>query len=650
MASNTVWGLDIGNSAIKAVKMTRSGTECTIVDFDILDLPLIENETERPARVKEALQALAQNHKFGSDHVYVSVVGNVCLHREFQLPPGSEDKLRDLVQYEAKQQISLPLEQVEWNFEIFDDPAGVGIALIAVRKNEIQDLMSVCESAGLNVRGITPAPLALFNFINYEFRPENTTLILDAGAKGTDFVVMNKRQVYFRTIQIAGREITRVLENKFKVPYDKAEELKKNISKSPQAEKILTVIEPTLRQLGAEVQRTVGFYKSKARGQKIGQAYLLGHTFRLPKMAEYLQTQVREAPFALVEGLQRVKLAETISSEVWDHEFPTLAVAIGLGLQGLRLSELKLNLLPGSKESEIERDRWKPWVIAATVMLIATLGYSYTQAQSKNADYEQELVDLKHVTETAKKNDAAMAAVLTGVPEMKLQADRWAHVAADRGKLAPIFSRILALQSKDKPFFGAENKVYVTGLYVSRIPPSNGGGLPESQDRQNISKGHDILNGKNSLYKALANPKADEPLNAPLEMRPDIPMVVILSGEVESARTRQVCTQLEDLLKSMPEVQNLAIEPNENGPTYTEQVPTYLWGGEIKPSDKPADEKAGAATVAADVKKTQYGTFHAMFRWNPKSSPDREPAERAAAPVAAKTAGKDAAAKPAGSK
>ena len=33
-------------------------------------------------------------------------------------------------------------------------------------------------------------------------------------------VVMAKRQVYFRTIQIAGREITRVLENKFKVSYD----------------------------------------------------------------------------------------------------------------------------------------------------------------------------------------------------------------------------------------------------------------------------------------------------------------------------------------------------------------------------------------------------------------------------------------------
>src|SRR5439155_9321443 len=121
---------------------------------------------------------------------------------------------------------------------------------------------------GLNVRGITASPLSLFNFIQYEFRPDNTTLILDAGAKGTDFVVMNKRQIYFRSIQIAGREITRVLENKFKVPYDKAESLKKNIEKSPQMDQILTVIEPTLRNLGADVQRTIGFYKAKSRGQR----------------------------------------------------------------------------------------------------------------------------------------------------------------------------------------------------------------------------------------------------------------------------------------------------------------------------------------------------------------------------------------------
>ena len=55
------------------------------------------------------------------------------------------------------------------------------------------------------------------------------------------------------------------------------------------------------------------------------------------KFAEWTghQAQVREAPFAIVEGLQRLKLDATCNAEVWDREFPTLPVAMGLGLQEL---------------------------------------------------------------------------------------------------------------------------------------------------------------------------------------------------------------------------------------------------------------------------------------------------------------------------
>src|SRR5438874_100354 len=105
MASNTVWGLDIGNSAIKAVKMQRSGNECSIVDFDIIDIPGGDDPAERPARLQEAMKNLTDTHKFGSDPVFLGVPGAVCLHREFSLPPGTESKLHELVQFEARQQI-----------------------------------------------------------------------------------------------------------------------------------------------------------------------------------------------------------------------------------------------------------------------------------------------------------------------------------------------------------------------------------------------------------------------------------------------------------------------------------------------------------------------------------------------------------------
>ena len=637
MAANTVWGLDIGNSAIKVVKMTRVGpTECMIVEFDIVDIPLGEDDKDRASRIQQAMNTLTSNHKFGNDQVFVSVAGNVCLHREFQLPPGSEEKLADLVTYEAKQQIPFPLDQVEWGFERYEDPNGVGVALIAVRKNDIQELMNMCKNCKLNVRGITAAPMSLFNFIHFEFRPENTTLILDAGAKGTDFVVMNKRQVYFRTIQIAGREITRVLENKFKVSYDKAEDLKKNISKSPQLAKILAVIEPTLRQLGAEVQRTIGFYKSKARGQRIGQCYLLGHTFRLPKMAEYLQTQVREAPFALVEGLQRVKLAESINADVWNSEFPTMAVAIGLGLQGLGLSELTLNLIPQEVRDTEATNKWKPWAAASAALIGLTLFYSLSQAQSANAAYEKKVKELSEIETLAKKYEKEEKEAIAGLPERKVLATRWSHIAHDRGKLNQVFNTLAALRSPDgKAFFGQENKIFLTGLRLSRMPLGAPGDLVFGPERESLKQA-DALNGPRSLYAVLNKPNSEDPLLLPVEQRPDVPLVAILTGEVESGPNAiKTVSALEELLKKMPEIKEVRIDRAESGPVYIEHPAEYDWDGKMKVSDK-----AVAATVDTSGKKLQYSTFSAVLRWNDPNDPDAEPSDKSAAAAPARPSSK----------
>ncbi|HYF48533.1 MAG TPA: pilus assembly protein PilM [Planctomycetota bacterium] len=627
MAATTVWGLDIGNSAIKAVKMTRVGPACKIEDFDIVEIPPGEDDKDRSARLQTALTNLTANHKFGRDPVIVAVTGNICLHREFQLPPGSDDKLGELVQYEAKQQIPFPLDQVEWGYERYEDPSGVGVALIAVRKNDIQELLTLLkDKCNLNVKGITASPMALYNFIQYEFNPQQTTLILDAGAKGTDFVVMNKRQIYFRTIQIAGREITRALENKFKVPFAKAEDLKKNIAQSPQKDKILQVIEPTLRQLGAEIQRTIGFYKSKARGQRIQQAYLLGHTFRLPGMAESLQAQVREAPFAIVEGLQRVKIDHSCNAEVWNTEFPTMAVAIGLGIQGLGLSELKLNLLPRELVDEAKGVAMKGWVLAAAAVVLAALGVGYMTEQKLLEGYKKRLEELTAIETNAKKFDDKERGITASFPKKKDVLERLSRIARDRGRVTQIFSTVAAL-----PVFGAESKIYMTNLYVSRMPLGKDS-LADSTRAEVLTSQN--LNGSSSVYGYMA--KGVDPITLPAELRPDAPMVVVLSCEVDDSDDKALNRFLavEEALKALPEVKDLRTSDRVLGKVEHVETPlVYRYEGQLMSTDS---RMAPARETKTPGGKKQT-VFHAIFRWVDPNDPDLEPvdAPKPAAPAAA---------------
>ncbi len=555
MASNIVWGLDIGSSAIKAVKMQRFGSECSIIDFDIIDIPGGDDPAERPARLSAAMKNLTETHKFGNDPVILAIPGAVCLHREFTLPPQTpEARIGEIVQFEARQQIPFPLDQVEWGYERFegnDEAKAINITLIAVRKTDIQELLTLSDNFGLKLAGISAAPVALYNFIQYEFKPQNIALILDAGARGTDFVVMNKRQIYFRSIQIAGREITRVLENKFKVPYDKAESLKKNIEKSPQMDQILTVIEPTLRNLGADVQRTIGFYKAKSRGQKIQQCFLLGHAFRLPKMAEYLQAQVREAPFALVEGLQRVRLGSSVDPAVWEHEFPTMAVAIGLGIQGMGLSELRLDLLPHDQETG-NSQQWKIWSAAAALVLLATLGVKYYFESKAETDYKIIGADLKEVQQKVEAQKTSEANAIKPIPEKKEIDDRLQQIARDRGKEQVIYSTIIPIKGgvDGLPLFSAKNKMYLTGLYASRTPLTRDSRIGLSR----VDRIDSQLEYKR-IYETLGAGGVD-PFKVAPELRQQAPLLVVVSGEVDGSddqRARTTIGYLQEALNILPQ-------------------------------------------------------------------------------------------------
>lgn len=627
MAATTVWGLDIGNSAIKAVKMTRSGGDCSIVDFDIIDIPGGDDPAERSMRLQEAMKGLVETHKFGNDPVFLGVPGSVCLHREFSLPPGTDNKLSELVQFEARQQIPFPLDQVEWGYERYqsDDSNAVNVTLIAVRKTDIQELLTLSENFNLKLAGIAAVPMALFNFINYEFKPDQTTLILDSGSKGTDFVVMNKRQIYFRNIQIAGRELTRVLENKFKVPFEKAENIKKNIAQSPQMDQILSVIEPTLRNLGADIQRTIGFYKSRSKGQKIGQCYLLGHTFRLPKMAEFLVTQIREAPFAIVEGLQKIRLAPSVPRDVWEHEFPTMAVAIGLGLQGLGVSELTLNLIPQEKEGEHARSAWKRWAALSAAVLLLALAASFWLARKAEKDYNIAREAGEQQLALVKKNNASEATASAPIPDRLTLVKRLSRLGRERGKIEQIYNALLNLRSADgKPFFGQSTHMYAIGLYVSRAPFVTE--LKSEKFRDQVDR--------SEAFKRLYAPLAlgPDPLESAPELRADAPLMVVLSGEsqiVDGQKTPAVenIRNLEDVLKNLKENKTHEVEHSYNPEDVhvIEEDVTYYGTGGLK-VDVPLEGSSQPVKVI-EPKVVKYSAipFNMMFLWEDPDDKDNTP-------------------------
>ena len=372
---NVVWSLDLGFSAVKAVKMQRSGNRVDIVDLAVIDIERDEDETTRPMRLQRAMSELVNRKRITTTPVILAVPGNQSFFRPFSLPPVPADRIEEIVKYEARQQIPFPIEEVEWGWQHHETTEGesdFGVDMVAVRKDIIQHHLDICDGLGLRLIGIQSAPLGLYNLICHEFAPEDTILVLDIGAKETDFLIVQGRHWWVRPLPLGGNDITRLLEQKFRYSFDEAESVKLKMAQSKQAEKIFQVVEPSLRNLASEVQRTLGYYKSLARGVRVTRCYITGKGSRLMNVSAFLHQFLR-VPVESIEAPRTMQLGR--GAEAVSDEMDGLSVAIGMGLQGLDLGALAptMELLPEERRRAQQIEAKKPTVAAAVAELQAKL-------------------------------------------------------------------------------------------------------------------------------------------------------------------------------------------------------------------------------------------------------------------------------------
>lgn len=115
-----VWGIEIGQSSLKALRCHLEGDQVVADTFDFIEYPKIlsQPDAEPEALINDALgQFLSRNDLTGTTRIAVSVPGQSGLAKFFKPPPVEVKKIGDIVKYEAKQQIPFDLNDVIWDFQ-----------------------------------------------------------------------------------------------------------------------------------------------------------------------------------------------------------------------------------------------------------------------------------------------------------------------------------------------------------------------------------------------------------------------------------------------------------------------------------------------------------------------------------------------------
>lgn len=412
-----VWGIDIGKSALKAIKLraTKEGLEIQAIEH--LPYPVEDDEDERQEHVNDAIRTFLTKYKFGGDQIVVAIPGLHAFSRFINLPPVDKSKIGLMVRMEAQQQIPFPIAEVNWDFVKIERDYAPGeeieVGIFATRSELIDGFLRDLGESSLSPDIVTIAPLAVYNFLRYnQADAEGATVILDIGAEHTDLVIVDGERFWIRNLRIAGNDITKALAERFKIPFAEAEKLKKSSSKSQQAKKIFGAMEPVLKDLVGEVHRSVGFFKSQADDLDIKRMVLLGDGSKLKNLTKFLAEQLKY-DVTRVQRLEQDKflIEEDVDLDVLKNHILGFGVALGLAIQGVKQARCSINLAPQALQVQSKLKSKLPLAIAAAACTWAALGLSWVywnQAGEKLTGTLQSIKKIEPYAELQQKATSAM--------------------------------------------------------------------------------------------------------------------------------------------------------------------------------------------------------------------------------------------------
>ena len=443
MATGAVWGIDIGQCALKALRcrVHENPKKLTAEAFDYIEYPKIlsQSGSDPTELISDALKQFLSRNSVLGDRVAVSVSGQAGLARFIKLPPVESKKIPDIVRYEAKQQIPFDLNDVVWDYQRM----GVGsveegfaleteIGLFAMKRDAVMRALDPFLKLDIEVHVVQLTPLVLYNFLLFdqldelppadEYDPENppeSVAIISMGTDATDLVITNGYRVWQRSIPLGGSHFTKALIRELKLTFAKAEHLKRNATAATDPKAVFQAMRPVFSDLLTELQRSIGYFSNLDRAAKIGRVVALGNAMKLPGLRRYL-SQSLGYEIEKIESYRGLVGPQVVTAPAFQENVLSFPVCYGLVLQGLGKSGVHTNLLP----KEIIQDRLikrkKPWAVAAAAVLLLgiTINYlAYCLAQGT--------VEKKGVWEQPEQQAdqlAARAGSLTGEKDQALNA------------------------------------------------------------------------------------------------------------------------------------------------------------------------------------------------------------------------------------
>ncbi|PQO36878.1 hypothetical protein C5Y96_06860 [Blastopirellula marina] len=327
-AGDLAWGIDLSNSGMKAVllRKERLGDKKdgeTIVHIEQMvkiefKRPLSRaDDADRRGLIQDAVEQFFNtvgrdvfNDKRGKPVVCLSLPATEVLGRFLNLPPVEDKKIPKTVQYEVRHQIPFPIEELSWDYHVWDDnfePEEMSLesdakrtcVVVATRLTKLQERLAFLRGLGITPSLVQTDQMAIYNFFDFDLfsdqsyreqmeETQQAVGILDVGSDASHLIICGPNAIWFRSLEVGGENFTRILVRQMSLTFTKAEELKKKPDTADEIFKLYDVIEPVLKNISKETSYSVNTYAGLDK-LKLAEIKLVGGGSYLHGLLTFLQ-------------------------------------------------------------------------------------------------------------------------------------------------------------------------------------------------------------------------------------------------------------------------------------------------------------------------------------------------------------------------
>jgi type IV pilus assembly protein PilM len=332
------FGLDIGSSAVKALKLKETGGTYRIDALGIAPLPpdAIADGSIKDARtVVDAIRSAVAKAGVSGKETAIAICGRELIIKKIQIPEVPPREVHDVVQLEAEHHIPFAIDEVFLDYHgVAQHNSLLDLILVAVKKSKVLEYAAVVEQAGLRPSIVDVDSFALGNQfeLNYPDDRHEAVALIDIGASFMKTnVVRGGSTIFARDIPFGGNNYTQAIAQQLKIPFEQAEAAKLGRDVGVRWETVVPALEAVSRELSLEVQRTFDYFASTAESERIGKIVLAGGCSLLPGLNDYLSSNWG-IPVELARPFERIEVDAQFTEGV-NAAGPALAVAVGLALR-----------------------------------------------------------------------------------------------------------------------------------------------------------------------------------------------------------------------------------------------------------------------------------------------------------------------------